>query len=225
MVDNFSVIPPHSHWFCIRSEPHNGLTNIDESLPNDSFNQPLGDCDTSQVTNMFDDRSASDNSVDHFGIDPPHVDWSNILPEQGVPWLRGIGRNYIEVSFVFSGIGTEHHVGQVLMSGCDRSICRIDRILHSAAFEILPRARRTLEAIVDGPGLGTYVICCRPRFVSGPPRGLALSGLSRESFSISRCSWPQFVHVCPSLTKFDTICPSLYKLVKICPSLSLYVQI
>ena len=40
------------------------------------------------------------------------------------------------------------------MSGSDRSVRRIDRILHSAAFEILPRARKTLEAIVDGPVFG-----------------------------------------------------------------------
>ena len=52
----------------------------------------------------------------------------------------------------FSSIVTEHHVGQVLMSGCDRSVCRIDRILHTAAFEILPR--KTLEALVDGPVFG-----------------------------------------------------------------------
>ena len=77
-----------------------------------------------------------------------------IFQAQDAPWLRGSDRNDIEVSLFFSGIGTEHHVGQVLMSGCDRSVRRIDRILHSAAFEILPRARKTLEAIIDGPVFG-----------------------------------------------------------------------
>ena len=90
----------------------------------------------------------------NLGIDPPHVDWAGILQAQDAPWLGGIDRDYIEVSSVFFGIGTEHHVGQVLMSSSDRSVRRIDRILHSAAFEILPRARKTLEAIVDGPVFG-----------------------------------------------------------------------
>ena len=49
-----------------------------------------------------------------------------------------------------SGIGTEHHVAPVLMCSCDRSVRRVDRILHSVAFEILPRPRKTLEATVDG---------------------------------------------------------------------------
>ena len=31
-------------------------TCIDDVLRNDSFNQPVGDCDTSQVANMFDDK-------------------------------------------------------------------------------------------------------------------------------------------------------------------------
>ena len=40
------------------------------------------------------------------------------------------------------------------MSSCDRSVRCVGRILHSAAFEILPRARKTLEVIVDGPVFG-----------------------------------------------------------------------
>ena len=56
--------------------------------------------------------------------------------------------------FVFAGIGTEHHVGDVLLSGCDRSVHGVDRILHSASFEILPRARSTLVDIVDGAVFG-----------------------------------------------------------------------
>ena len=55
---------------------------------------------------------------------------------------------------MFSGIGTEHHVGQVLLSCCDRSACGIGHISHSATFEILPRARKALKSIVDGPVLG-----------------------------------------------------------------------
>ena len=85
---------------------------------------------------------------------PPHVDWAGIPLSQDGPWLKGIDRNYIEISLFFFGSGTEHHVGQVLMSSCDRSVRCVDRILHSAAFEILPRARKTLEAIVDGPIFG-----------------------------------------------------------------------
>ena len=87
----------------------------------------------------------------HLGIDPPQVDWAGILQAQDGPWLRGIDRNYIEVSSFFFGIGTEHHVGQVLMSSCDRSVRRVDRILHSAALRfVIALVNRCLF------GLGTY---------------------------------------------------------------------
>ena len=35
---------------------------------------------------------------DNLGIDPPQVDWAGIPLAQDGPWLRGIDRNYIEVS-------------------------------------------------------------------------------------------------------------------------------
>ena len=85
---------------------------------------------------------------------PPSVDWGGILRAQEGPWLPGINRDYVEVSSVFSSIGTEHHVGEVLLSGGDRSVRGIDRFLHSAAFEILPRARSTLVDTFDGAVLG-----------------------------------------------------------------------
>ena len=85
---------------------------------------------------------------------PPCVDRACILKAREGPWLRGINRDYIEVSFVFSSIGTEHHAGNVLLSGCDRSARGLGRILHSAAFEILPRARDALVDILDGPVFG-----------------------------------------------------------------------
>ena len=42
----------------------------------------------------------------------------------------------------------------MLLSGGDRSVRGIDRFLHSAAFEILPRARSTLVDTVDGAVFG-----------------------------------------------------------------------
>ena len=73
---------------------------------------------------------ATDSGGNSLIVDSPYVDWAGILQAQEGPWLSGINRDYIEVSSVFSGIGTEHHVGHVLMSGCDRSVRGIDRILH-----------------------------------------------------------------------------------------------
>ena len=126
---------------------------------------------------------ATDSGDDNITFDPPCVDWARILQAQEGPWLSGINTDYVEVSSVFSGIGTEHHVGHVLMSGCDRSVRGIDRILHSAAFEILPRAPAgLLRTLWTVPSLGTYATFCRQQLVSGPLRGLVHLELSRESF-------------------------------------------
>ena len=51
--------------------------------------------------------------VDHLGIDPPQGDWAGIPLAQDGPWLRGVVRNYIEVSF-FLGLGPSIMWGRCL---------------------------------------------------------------------------------------------------------------
>ena len=126
---------------------------------------------------------------DNLGIVPPHVDWAGIPLAQDGPWLKGIDRNYIEVSsFFVLGLGPS------IMWG--RCLCLVVIVPYVAltAFFTRPPLRsylvraRLWKPLLTVPSLRTYATYCRPRLVSGPPRVLALSVLLRESFATSRCS-------------------------------------